>query len=601
MKRKHVVLGSAFVVVAVALATGLSSTACGKKKKSSVNEGVETTTLAEGSSIAISGKLNITTAASLNFADSTDLASLSVYCVTFSNPPVAGTGTVNAEGVFSLTLAAAQQAVGCFILKGEEQLGTIVFKNPNKKSLSGTAKTEQRQAFGGDTELGNITLNLATGQAEVDVTQIKTTLKDTTSANAAGTAYDFTGAYTLEPVNFDLPKGYVTACAPGTQECRGPQAGEPIWMKRVDGKFVADGKPAYGVMIWQSEDLFKACGSKLGFSYEDAKNYGGIDLSGSGIGEGEYTWANGWIDGWKSPSATVMWPQTKMEKAVIGGYTGQKQFFDSYKANSCSQSGCTNSTVTANGYMFNAESNETGCRVNGEPYQLNDWSNMECTFTDKGNGLSQNTCTKNDAGKEVTCVHIGGMFLENGTPLSNTEGTWYHADYPDDFIVYGSQGQSCSQMSGLDGSNSAKLAQDRCYAQSYYESAEQAGQQGLCVRKVQTNWMAERSEDFISDGGPVKAHGQHIFEAFEYDSANSGSFRAEERHFEGIQVGDNWDSCEVSEAMTFSVRKEDNSTDLITEMIMEKRNVSSKPACIAYFASKGDNGVQKMMFKMKKQ
>lgn len=628
MKRNRFVIGSAFIVIAAALGVSLSTTACGKKKSTSTET---VTDLAEGTSIAITGKLAITgTASSLNFDAGTDLTSLSVYCVTFSNPPVAGTGTVAADGSFSLSLAAAQQAVGCFILKGEDQVGTIVFKNPSKKSLSGSSKTEQRQAFGGDTNLGTVSLNLTTGQAEVDVTQIQTKLKDTTSANAAEVAHDFSGSYTLQPVPFTLPKGYMTTCSQGTQDCKGPQAGQGIWLKRVNGKYVADGKPAYGIMIWQSEAAFKACGSRLGISFDEARTKGGVDLSGSGLTEGPFQWASDWgAEGWGDPTATLSWPQMKMEKATVGGYIGQKQWFKQARLRTCSGSTCTTGTADTSitGFSFNAQSDETGCKKDGQPYQLNDWKDMKCEFQALGSGLNKNTCTKTVSGSTVTCVHIGGMFRTDGSALQGSSGSWYEVQFPQDYVVYGTgascsdggnpqwsqngmfcannatltPGTKCSEMAPGDTSTSAQLARYRCYAENYWQRAEKAASQGKCVRELKADWMAETPETFVLKNGPVRASGQFIFEGFEYDSANSGSFRSQEKNFEGIQVGNNWDSCEVLTATTFSMRKAPDSANLVVEMIQESRNISMKPACVAYYKEKGGNAnVQKMMFIMKK-
>jgi hypothetical protein len=322
-----------------------------------------------------------------------------------------------------------------------------------------------------------------------------------------------------------------------------------------------------------------------------------------------------------------------MENGSIGGYTGQKQYFKQYQSctwnNDQKQDSCT-LVPNVNGYMFNAQSDETGCRVDGIPYQLNDWSDMKCDWTDLGNGLNKNSCTKTvDGSKTVTCVNISGQFDSQNNPLrSSTPGTWYKVEYPNDFVAYGqgatcpqgqwpvweneqmscsgggtlTQGDSCNNLTGKDGSDASALAELRCYADAYRKDAETASRNGQCIREVQTNWMAQTPSEFILSDGPDKAAGQHIFEAFEYDSPNSGSFRSEQRHFQGIKVGDNWDSCEVIEALTFSMRKEADSSDLVTEMIMEQRNISTKPACVAFFEGNGDNAkVQKMMFKMKKQ
>ena len=627
MKRKHFVLGSAFII-AVAVATGLSATSCGKKKSSvtDTNTGGGSTSAAkaEGSSIAISGRLNITGASSLNF-DATDLSALSVYCVTFTNPPVAGTGSVAADGSFSLTLNAAQQAVGCFILDGEDQVGTIVFKNPAKKSISGDAKTEQRQAFSSDTNLGNITLNLTTGKAEVDVSTITSSLKDTKSANESSVAYNFTGKYKIEPVTFNLPKGYATSCAQGDSDCQGPESGMPIWIKRVDGKYTADNSSAFGIMVWESEEAFNACGATLGFNYQDVINEIGIDLSGSGITQGPFTFEQGWGDGWKSPAATLMHSYPVMEKANIGGYDGMKQKFSKYNTWNCSPNGgaCSQVEVNQAGYVFFAQNNETGCKVDGKPYELNNWNfdhKTQCTFEQLVGGLNKNVCKKTiEGGKEVTCTHIAGTFLTDGTSVNG------YADH-NDFVSYGQPascpagqypessrdgewkcsdggeltlGDNCATLSGNDGSDAYKMAQLRCYADSYWSEAEKASRQGKCIRKVETNWMAETADQFIDNDGPDSAVAQHIFELFEYDSANSGSFRSERTRYEGIQVGDNWDTCKISETETFSLRKEENSNNLILEMINEKRNISEKPACVAAYKSKESN--EKMMFRMVKQ
>lgn len=602
--------------------------------------------LAEGSKINISGKLNLTSGTNLLLAplewlnlldaDTPALSDLKVFCVTFSSPPVAGEGTVNESGAFALTLDAAQQAVGCFINKGDETLGTIVFKDPTKKSLNGSEKTSQREAFGGDTDLGEITFNLATGEAVVDVTQI-TTKADTSAANSTDVAYDFTGSYKISGAGFDLPTGYVGTCPEGSHEsndsdCRGPEEGEPLWIKRLNGSFVSDGSPAYGIMIWRSEDSFEQCGSTLGISYDDLKENAGVDLSGSGVNEGPFTYTAGWVDGWKIPTATLDYPQMKMERAEIGGVKGNKQYFKSYQECTWSQSGPSCDTVTAAGYSFWGQSDVTGCRTaDGEPYQMNDWSNMECTNKELTGGLNQSTCSKTVEGKgTVTCVNINGQFLANGTAIRPTAKKHIQVRFPEDFVAYGTgmmcknsqnqttmpqhspgqrepscpnthptkvPGQKCSELTPNDGSDAYKLAQLRCYADAYWKAEREA--QG-CKREIRTNWNAKTPAEFLNDNGPQKPRDQFIFEGFEYTSPTSGSFRSTERRFEGIKVGDNWDDCEVMENMTFSLQQAAGTNDLIVEMISEQRLISQKPACLAEYGEEGTM-LMKTMFKLVKQ
>ncbi len=633
---KKYIIGSAVLAL---LAAGSTATmvGCGKKKTTTASG---TTPLAEGSSITIAGSLNLTgtgTSLSLDGTNLVDVSTLKVYCVSFSVLPVAGTGTVNADGSFSLTLAAAQVAVGCFILDSTEaQLGSIVFKNPAKTNMDGSAKTATRQAFSGAANLGAITLDLDTGKAEVDVSKITTTsLKDTTTATAA--AYDFSGTYVIADAGIPMPTGYSAPCPAGqkSDDCHGPSLDEPLWVKRITGKSVADSSPVYGIMVWENEAKFTACGSRLGISYADAKAHGGVDLSGSGIPEGAFTWDSGYADGWKSPTATARNGLMKMENvADFKGYPGTKQYFKQYHSMTCGQSGCAESqtATVADGFMFNANTNETGCRVNGKPYQLQDWSGMSnCTNETTSGGLRKNTCTKTVLGVgTVTCINIGGMFNVDGSEFTTQNAM---VKYPDDFdvLVQGSfctatgsghtasgtgdtqpmwngntqscgqgktlvAGQTCASMSV--GSDDQKaLVQLRCYGDAF-QSVKDNPQANICVRDIQTNFSAKNADEFVDNNGPQMAVGEHIFEQFNYDSPTSGSFANEKVHYQGIQDGNNWTDCKVIERFAMSLRKIDGSNDLMAEMVQESRNASPKPACVSQI---GAPKTMKSIFKFKKQ
>jgi hypothetical protein len=193
--------------------------------------------------------------------------------------------------------------------------------------------------------------------------------------------------------------------------------------------------------------------------------------------------------------------------------------------------------------------------------------------------------------------------LANNSPIAQPENGNIHVRWPQDYVVFGQQGQLCSSIDGTD--EARKLAQLRCYADSFYETTRDLADAGQCVRKINTNWNAATAAEFLNQDGPVKAESQYIFEGFEYDSPNSASFRNTESFTEGIRVGTNWDDCEVVENLTFSMRKLPDSTDVIVEMISETRNLSTKPACVAYYADQDPEGkgvtVNKTMFLMKKQ
>ncbi len=100
-------LGAAVLMVATA---GITAS-CGKKKKSSSSDSEDTSKITVIGQLALAGE-------STSFAlANPSLTDLSVYCVTFSIPPVAGTGGVGADGKFELSIETDEGAVGCFILK----------------------------------------------------------------------------------------------------------------------------------------------------------------------------------------------------------------------------------------------------------------------------------------------------------------------------------------------------------------------------------------------------------------------------------------------------------------------------------------------------
>lgn len=586
MKLRRTVYGALSAAALVMLATGMTS--CGKKKKSSSSDGEDTSKITVAGQLALSGE-----STSLALANPA-LDDLNVYCVTFAIPPVAGTGDINSEGKFELTLEASEGSVGCFILKEESILGTLVFEDSSKKSLDGGSQTSDRVAFnGGRSDLGTITLDLGTGKAVVDVTKITTSkIKDTT--DVAATGLDFTGAYIATSDGIEIPKGYEGICAnPDSGDCEGPAEGQKLWFKMIKGK-TDDGKPAQAMMIWPSETAFNSCGKKLGMTIDEGKEKG-IDFTDSGVDAGPFVWSAGYEDGWKKTSATAKYAMMKMDPVKdFNGYPGQKQWFTKYRTMDCSNGPCQESApTTASGFMFNADTKDSGCREpDGKPIQLNDWNNMTCQGESLAGGLHKNTCKKTVNGKEITCINIGGSFLADGSPLQNAM-----ARFPDDFEVYATPGALCSSINTS--SDQGKLAQLRCYADALHEkNFGPGGDDSLCIRRVDGNWNAKTPDEFLPKNAVARPDNLHVYDMFKYTSATSGSLRGENKFFRGIQMGNNWTDCEVHEVFSISLTKISDSDDLMAEMMMTERNVSPKPACVAEF---GEGKTTKYMFKLKKQ
>lgn len=620
-RRAYGALGVAALMVATA---GITAS-CGKKKKSS-SDSEDTSKITVVGQLALSGE-------STSFAlANPSLAELDVYCVTFSIPPVAGTGDVGADGKFELSLETDDGSVGCFILKAQDILGTLVFEDPSKKGLSGENQAADRQAFqGGRSDLGAITLDLSTGKAVVDITKITTgKLKDTSAAQADAVA--FTGTYKVSSEGITPPTGYTKLCATESEDCRGPTEGMNLWLKSIKGASVPGGSPAHAMMIWPSQKAFETCGSKLGFSFEEGKKKG-IDFTGAeGIGEGAFTWSAGYTDGWKKDGARARNFMMNMEMVDnFNGYAGQKQFFNQYRTWTCEPGQpCTESApVMQKGFQFNANTKETGCKdASGKPVQLDNWNSMECSFAELDGGLNKNTCKKDVNGSIVTCINIGGTFKEDGAVLKNAM-----TRYPDDYDVYAmgpycdyngnskfdgdewpmwnnnqqscdatrnpattlSEGQLCS---AIDTTNPAgQLAQLRCYAEALHNGNDRDNE-NACIRRVDGNWSAKTPAEFFGENALIRPENMFEFSVFKYDTATSGTIRGEERSFRGIQVGNNWTDCEVQESFSMSLKKMEGSNDLLAEMAQTERNVSAKPACIAAF---GEGKTYKSLFKLLKQ
>lgn len=626
---------SALLVLGLGLGITVSS-ACSKKAADAPSVTAET-------QITLSGTLALTgSTAGLRLTDPA-ITDLSVYCVSFTVPPIAGTGAISAEGKFSVTLDTAGVSVGCFILDAEKSiLGTMVFKDEASKDLNGEAASDDRFALeGGASDLGQITLNLSTGKAEVDIAQIVGKPKNTASAVVG--AHNFTGSYTFEAAGITAPDGYANLCTEaeaqaerqdnngGKRLCEGPTIGMPIYMKRIDGVVPGSTTPAYAMAFWASKEYDALCGNKLGVSYADAISHG-IDPTNSGVEEGDFTWDPNLVDGWKDvANARARNSLLKQETvADFQGYPGFKQYFKQYRTFNCgpNQPCVEGSPVVADGFTFNANSDTSGCRTaDGKSIQMNDWSNMTCENENLKNaagvetGLHKNVCSKTVDAQVVTCTHIGGTFLANGTAVQNAT-----VRFPQDFDVLASgafcdknsnskfdgdewpmwsgdqqscaagvtlvQGQLCSGISQA--TEEGKLAQLRCYAEN--QQNRDRDEMSTCTRDVRTNWSAKTAADFVV-GGKSRPSGQFVFEKLKYDSATSASLRGEERDIRGIQVGDSWTDCELNSVFSFSVRTIDGSDDLYGEMVQTETNVSTKPACVAEF---GASVPTKYMFKMKK-
>lgn len=560
------------------MAAAVAVAGCGKKK-SSGNSG-----LGEGASITITGQLALenssTTAAlalsDLNATGDVALADLKVYCVSFAFPPKAGTGSVDANGNFSLSIDANGVAIGCFVLKGTETLASMVFEDTSSKDVDGDSKSDARLAFSGNTNMGQIKLDTATGKAKADVSKFKSSVKA-----FAGGGFDFTGTWILKATD-NLPEGYstVTSCNPQTQKCEGPAEGMSIYLHRIAGKRVADNSDAYAIAIWKSKTAFTNCGQKLGFLNNDAKTKVGIDFSVSGLGDGALVWEQGWEQGWKFNGAQTPWPMPMCSQDKINGIEVTK---------------CSGTVGGAPAYSLGVNTRESGCRYDdGSFARIDDWksvtwnqSTTPCTDFAAIPGLKMCSNTGSYGGRTVTCKGVGGVFdasnpsvqpIGQFTPATPYEG-------------------ACASAPG------GELQKLQCYANHYFKNRESSGDK--CIADVQLNWGAQTANEFVMrSDGPSRSTNQFVMNLLSYSSETTAAVHDDKTYFRGIPSGskdggNSFVNCKFIESTDMALNKlSDN--EVLIELIQKQKSVDQNPICGSQTG--GENGMtKKFMFKAVKQ
>ena len=274
-----------------------------------------------GSAITLSGSLSLSSSSrSIMEARGVDtraaVSTYKLYCVTFEDNPKSASGNASSTGSFSLQMDGARNTpFGCFVqqISDSAVIATMVFQNPTQAGMSGGTQQQGQITLTGNSDIGTVTIDTATGTATVDITKIKlqnsndSSVVDTSTVSA-DKLFDFTGSWNMGPFTGTLPSGYLpipACCAPGDPDCHG---GGPcvnpdgtgafnIFMKRIQGyewKYngsdqnttdwttgITDtSKRVFGVMVWSSEGSFNTCGKAMGFTESEAKRFGRIDFNG---------------------------------------------------------------------------------------------------------------------------------------------------------------------------------------------------------------------------------------------------------------------------------------------------------------------------------
>lgn len=483
--------------------------------------------------------------------------------------------------------------------------------------MGGAVATQESMALNSDSNLGTVTLDTDSGEALVDASVISNSL--VTVDTSTITPFDFTGTWKAVAVDFTLPTGYVGACATQGQDCHGPAVGDKFYLQRIAGKeFTPDAtclaaaqngtftssstcngttgtKTRYGVMAWLSQTAYTSCGSKLGFTYDQGKAYAQVDLTNSGVGSGALTWStsipiNGstatLTEGWKFSTATASWPLMDCTNVIVAGKRG-------YKCKDNNSAHAATYEVSLGGGCVNASNT---------PVEVKDWSGVTSCSTQNLTGDFANykkmTCTGTYQGASVTCSHISGQFKQADDSVADPNT--FHWNHINTLLA---QNSTCASMNPAD--DRQTLAQLQCYAQYYWQNQSQVRNENYCVRKIETDWTATSSANFLFGNGPARAVNQYVLEAFVYSSANSGSLRTAEKYVKGAQIVSNgnniWINCKVMDDMVIKVKKISD-TRMLMEFNSESRLLDTQRAdCKAVESKLGTGAISRAMFYVDKQ
>jgi len=293
--------------VAFALLPGCSSDSSSSGDSS--NESSVTLTGSMSQQDRASQQQNSQSTARIALATTIVYSDYKLYCVTFTDPPNAGTGIFDATGNFSVTIDnAAGLAVGCFIQKVADNstVATVTFDTGTASGLSDGG--DASVALSGGAFTVNIAFDPETGSATADVSALSSSFVDTST-----TAFE---------VN-NLGGTWDLSCPPEDLECnfgdpQQPQTSVRVFFDILTGTDAA-AKTVHGMGVWESEAAFTQCG---GTEMVKPDGITGLTSTGNPTGDMSLPFAGMLTDatffGGDVPMAdTTTVPVTTLQKAAI--------------------------------------------------------------------------------------------------------------------------------------------------------------------------------------------------------------------------------------------------------------------------------------------
>lgn len=515
-------------------------------------------------------------------AQSVDLTQYKVSCATTSTPVQTATGSVNSDGSFSVNISGAVgQPLSCFLVDSSgNKAADFMISDSSKKDLSGNAQVSSTAAFKSNASLGAITFDPNAGEVTVPASNISTVVQAPTTTSSL---FDPTGAWTISSVDFSLPKGTQGPCA-NNNNCDGPPNGQSIYLKLWKGVSTVDNSDVYGLQVWQGQNSFATCGSKIGLTSAIKTNLG-VDFSANGSADSAFTFATSvpnFLDKITNQTGTVnLTNGWEMSTATL-----------QYNMNpSCAPHDITAGNITYvnawvcgpdNSSMYQASLGGGCSDSSGNPVNLNDWSGL--TFgntTTDSNGIKTQSATGtvsiNGTSKTVTCSNKWAVVNSNYAVQPSSSFNWN--DLAANQIP---SGTACSAIANSGSSEALKIAQLQCYSNYYYNSGMQ--QANACLPRVDTDWSATTAAAFaVVDS--IRPQNLVFFERYNpFPDGTGGSLLTRQERYDGVNVdGNSWINCHVIEVGGLNVKQISSTKLLATYQSSLITTSTTKPACMAKF------------------
>ena len=291
-------------------------------------------------------------------------------------------------------------------------VANFMFQNPNQKGLDGSAMVTDSLQIDGDAAMGTITVDEDSDNATVDVSGFAESVADVDVTPADVTA--LTGHYVI--TKMDIPAaakklGYQTVQTEAEMQAErdatgndngGPPNEYPLFMKIVHGTN-ATGQDVYGILVWQHQSVFDACGGVVGATAAEIKDGLGVTFD-TNMGDFAYSSTasiNGTThtltDGWKSDQATSSWSMNDCEPLTSGKdhlwacYDAVSLARDIGRGGGCFKTGSTNPADV--------------------DWVKLEWGNGTCTNTTTAVGFDRSECKhtlapfERSTTADITCIH----------------------------------------------------------------------------------------------------------------------------------------------------------------------------------------------------